>query len=84
MITFSIENFHRVTQKRYLATLGYFQIHMSRVCPNVCHENITLWLAIEIYSQPVSTANGNKFSLIKMSDRLEICLFIVRPTRSYL
>ena len=41
----------------------------ERVCPNVRHENITLWLAIEIYSLPVSTANGIKFSLIKMSDR---------------
>jgi hypothetical protein len=58
----------------------------ERVCPNVRHENITLWLAIEIYSLPVSTANGIKFSFIKMSDRerLEICLFIVRQTRSYL
>jgi hypothetical protein len=42
---------------------------MNRVCPNVRHENITLWLAIEIYSFPVSTANGIKFSFIKMSDR---------------
>jgi hypothetical protein len=31
---------------------------MNRVCPNVHHENITLWLAIEIYSLPVSSARG--------------------------
>jgi hypothetical protein len=42
---------------------------MNRVCPNARHENITLWLAIEIYSIPVSTANGIKLSFIKMSDR---------------
>jgi hypothetical protein len=48
---------------------------MNRVCPNV-HVNCTsrkyyfvvVQLAIEIYSLLVSTANGIKFSFIKMSE----------------
>jgi hypothetical protein len=39
---------------------------------------VVVQLAIEIYSRPVSTANGIKFSFIKMSDRdLNFFLFIL-------
>jgi hypothetical protein len=42
---------------------------------------VVVQLAIEIYSRPVSTANGIKFSFIKMSDRdLNFCLFIPEKT----
>ena len=56
---------------------------MNRVCPNVRHENITfvvVQMAIEIYSLPVSTANGIKFRFQfyqNVRQRLEICLFIL-------
>ena len=52
---------------------------MNHVCPNVRHENITfvvVQLAIEIYSLPVSTANGIKFRFQfyqNVRQRLEIC-----------
>jgi hypothetical protein len=47
---------------------------MNRVCPNVRHENITLWSSSWqlkfIYSQfPLPKALNSVFSLIKMSDR---------------
>ena len=56
---------------------------MNRVCPNVHHENITfvvVQMAIEIYSLPISTANGIKFRFQfyqNVRQRLEICLFIL-------
>jgi hypothetical protein len=56
---------------------------MNRVCPNVRHENITfvvVQMAIEIYSLPISTANGIKFRFQfyqNVRQRLEICLFIL-------
>jgi hypothetical protein len=63
---------------------------MNHVCPNVRHENITLWSSSWqlkfIHSQfPLPMALNSVFSVIKMSDRdLNFFLFIVRPTRSYL
>ena len=47
---------------------------MNRVCPNVRHENITLWSSScrlkFIHSQfPLSMALNSVFSFIKMSDR---------------
>jgi hypothetical protein len=75
-------------QKR---TDGYVIVSINEPCLSQCSSRkyyfVVVQLAIEIYSLPtVSTANGIKFSFIKMSDRerLEICLFIVRQTRSYL
>jgi hypothetical protein len=38
-------------------------------CPSRKYYFVVVQLSIEIYSLPVSTANGIKFSFIKMSDR---------------
>jgi hypothetical protein len=46
---------------------------MNRVCPNVHHENITLWLAIEIYSLPVSSARGEDLKKIGQSETRIAC-----------
>jgi hypothetical protein len=46
---------------------------MNRVCPNVRHENITfvvVQMAIEMYSLPVSTANGQSLILRECGSQL--------------
>jgi hypothetical protein len=42
---------------------------INEPCPSRKYYFVVVQLAIEIYSLPVSTANGIKFSFIKMSDR---------------
>ena len=64
---------------------------MNRVCPNVRHENITfvvVQMAIEMYSLPVSTANGIKFCFqfyqnVK-TETWNLFIYSVGPTRSYM
>ena len=63
-------------QKR---TDGYVIVSINEPCLSQCPSRkyyfVVVQLAIEIYSLPVSTANGIKFSFIRQ--RLEICLFIL-------
>jgi hypothetical protein len=42
---------------------------------------VVVQLAIEIYSLPVSTANGIKLSFIIMSATWNLFIYSVRPTR---
>ena len=57
-------------QKR---TDGYVIVSINEPCLSQCPSRkyyfVVVQLAIEIYFLPVSTANGIKFSFIKMSDR---------------
>jgi hypothetical protein len=46
-----------------------FNSNSSSDLPSRKYYFVIVQLAIEIYSLPVSTANGIKFSFIKMSDR---------------
>jgi hypothetical protein len=68
----SVENMNLLSSSIYKDLKTYLIKHKQSLILGECQ------LAIEIYSRPVSTANGIKFSFIKMSDRdLIFFLFIL-------
>jgi hypothetical protein len=72
-------------QKR---TDGYVIVSINEPCLSQCPSRkyyfVVVQLAIEIYSLPFPTANGIKFSFIKMSDRDLIFVYLFCQTDTFL
>ena len=73
MITLTIQNFRRVIQKRYLATLGYFQIHQTnQATSNTIQLDRQNFYQTRASDYRLTSNTDLKFSVRHRTDRMQI------------